>query len=62
MSFIIVPVNLSPFSPITHPTTRRVMEMGEGGGEAWGGGEEWWGGVVGKGKKLYLNNNKQMKK
>ena len=36
--------------------TRWGMETGEGGGEGWGGGERWGG----EGRKLYMNNNKNM--
>ena len=41
----------------THGQNQGGVESGEEGGEGWGGGE-----VGGKGRKLYLNNNKIKKK
>ena len=37
----------------THGQNQTGVESGEGGGDGWGGG-----GRSGKGRKLYLNNNK----
>ena len=51
----------SPFSGATIKDTwtkPRGMESGERGGDGWGAGEV----VEGKGRQLYLNNNKKTKK